>query len=230
MRIGRRHKTGVEVQGSRGSRIPGVLVAAIIVLAVMLGGKLGSDWQKSNAQKENHRREITSDILHQQIEQIGELATVDYYYTNMGKFEDVIQFFEHDIPFTTKSFILSYDGQMKAGIDLSMVEIRMEGQNIYVTLPEAKILSHEVDLDHFVIYDEKNSIFNGLDVEDVTGFLGQQKQVMEEKAIHNGLLEQGQKTAQQVLEKFLSNFLLSNETEYELFFCEPVNSSETQNE
>lgn len=54
---------------------------------------------------------MTSDLLSQQIQSISELATVEYNYTNMGKFENQATFYGWKVPFTTKSFIISYDGK-----------------------------------------------------------------------------------------------------------------------
>ena len=197
----------------KGSRMPLALVVAIIVVSIILGVKLGSDWQQTKANKENHRKAITSDALRQEIEQIGELASVNYYYTNMGKFEDAVQLLEHDIPFTTKSFILSYDGEIKAGIDLSQVTVEIVDTNINLTIPTATITSHEVDMDSVILYDEKNSIFNGLSAEDVTGFIGEQQKLMEEKAIKNGLIECAQSSATQMLTTLLEGFVDSYGTE-----------------
>lgn len=221
MRI-RRHKSSEGgMHYIKGAKVPGILIIAVIVLAVVLGVKIGSDWQQALTNKKNHKTEITSDTLHKEIEQIGELATVDYFYTNMGKFEDAVQFLDHNVPFTTKSFILSYDGQIKAGINLEEVQIHIADYAITVTIPQAKILSHDVDMDSVVLYDEKNSIFNGLSAEDVTVFIGKQQKTMEEKAIYNGLLERAQTTALQVLQNFLTKFVETNENgdkQYKLNF------------
>ena len=125
----------------------------------------------------------------------------------MGKFEDVVQWLDHDVPFTTKSFILSYDGAIKAGIHLDEVAIQVEGKKIQVILPEAKILSHDVDMDSVTLFDEKNSIFNGLSADDVTGFLCKQQDMMEEKAKQNGLLERACQTAEDTIRTYLTNYL-----------------------
>lgn len=217
----KKDRSGNEVHYVKGSRIPAILVIAVIILSVVIGLKVGSDWQQRKADQANHRTQITSDALHQEIEQIGVLSTVSYYYTNMGKFEDAVKLLEHDVPFTTKSFILSYDGEIKAGIDLSAVEVDITDSVITVTIPAAKIMSHDVDMDSVVLYDEKNSIFNGLSAEDVTGFIGEQKTMMEEKAMNNRLLERAQSSAEQVLKTLLKNFVDTNEdtkNPYELKF------------
>ena len=228
----KRNKEETIVHYSKSSKLPAILVIAIVVLSVILGIKVGSEWQQNKADKKNHNTQITSDALHQEIEQIGELATVSYYYTNMGKFEDAVKLLEHNVPFTTKSFILSYDGEIKAGIDLSAVEVEVTDGVITVTVPTASITSHEVDMDSVILYDEKNSVFNGLSAEDVTGFLGEQQKLMEEKAVNNGVLTRAQENAEKVLETLLTSFIEVNEDEenpYDLqFIIKEIETNQTE--
>lgn len=215
---------------TKGSKIPAILVVAIIVLSVIIGLKLGSDWQKAKGNKKNHITAITSDALHQEIEQIGELATVNYYYTNMGKFEDAVKLLDLKVPFTTKSFVLSYDGQIKAGVDLSKVKISVDRKIIQVTIPMAYITSHEVDMDSVTLFDEKNSVFNGLSAADVTEFVGGQKKIMEDKAVNNDLLVKAQENARELIKALLNNFVKTYDTEneYEMQFV--LEESESKDE
>ena len=54
-------------------------------------------------------------------------------------------------------------------------------------IPEAEILSHEIDEHSMEVFDEKTSIFNPFTVEDFTSFQSDQKAAMEEKALSRGL-------------------------------------------
>ena len=60
--------------------------------------------------------EITVDLITSEIRDIGELATIEYLYTDAGKFEDPKKLFNVNIPFTTKSFIAKWNGTIKAGV------------------------------------------------------------------------------------------------------------------
>ena len=108
------------------------------------------------------------------------------------------------LPFTTKSFIITYDGQIKAGVDLSKAQIDISGKTITVTLPDAQILSHEIDEDSIEVFDESTSIFNPLKVEDYTAFNKDQKSRMEKKAQEKGLLTEARKAAVKTVEKYLA--------------------------
>ena len=195
-----------------------LLLIIVIGMTTGIGVKVGMDWQENKINKNNHVQAITSDVLRQQMETIGELATVKYYYTNMGKYEDNLKVMEHDVPFTKKSFTISYDGVIKAGIELKEIQIQVEDSTIRVILPAPKILAHEVDMDSVTVYDEKSSIFNGLATEDVTGFLKDQNSLMEEKAKNSGIYQDASDNAASALTYLFQTFLNSNgqQNEYTL--------------
>lgn len=154
----------------------------------------------------NQTPEITSDLLTERLRSVQELVTVSYYYTNMGRFENQMDFYGWKVPFTTKSFIVSYDGAIKAGVDLSEVTVRIDEENraVTVTLPAGKILSHEIPEDSIQIFDESNNIFNSITIEDYTGFTAEQKSILEQRAIDNGLLAEAEEKARTTVQAFLS--------------------------
>ena len=131
---------------------------------------------------------ITADLLGQQLRDIQELSTLEYHYTNMRRYENQKDFYGWKVPFTTKSFIVAYDGVIKAGVDLSEMKIEVSGKTITVTMPEAKVLSHEMDEESLEVYDETHNIFNPIEIEDYTQFTADQKESIEARALDNGLL------------------------------------------
>lgn len=170
------------------------LVAMAVVIGVFFLG------QRSSAPV------ITTDILGEQLRQVQEMVSVEYHYTNMGKFEDQTNFYGWKVPFTTKSFIISYDGVIKAGIDMSQVKVQVNKatHTITITLPSSSIISHEMLEDSLQIFDEKNNLFNSLSIEDFTSFTRDQKKGMEQRAIENGLLESAQQRARETVQSFVS--------------------------
>ena len=122
----------------------------------------------------------------------------------MAQFESSNDFYGVKIPFTTKSFILTYDGTIKAGVDLSRATVDVEGSTVRITLPQAAILSHEIDEDSVEVFDEKTSIFNPFTVEDFSSFQADQKKSMEEKALGKGLLDEAQAKAEASVRQLLS--------------------------
>ena len=147
---------------------------------------------------------ITSDLLSQQIQSISELATVEYSYTNMGKFENQATFYGWKVPFTTKSFIVSYDGKIKAGIDMTQADIKVKNNTISIQLPKAKILSHEIDEKSIEVFDETKNIFNQISISDYNQFAIDQKEKMEDSVKEKGLLEEAQTKAESVIKTFIT--------------------------
>ena len=184
-----------------------MIVIIIIAVVFFFVGKIWPSGEEPAA--------ITSDLLSQQIQSISELASVEYNYTNMGKFENQATFYGWKVPFTTKSFILSYDGKIKAGIDMSLVEVHMSGKNINISIPETKILSHEIDEKSIEVFDETKNIFNQISITDYNQFAIDQKESMENKAKEKGLLEKAQNKAQETIKTFVES-MCSSDDEYKI--------------
>lgn len=132
---------------------------------------------------------ITGRVLEERLQAVQKLVSTEYYYTQMGSFEEQKDFYGWSIPFTTKRFIVSYNGVIKAGVDLSQVKVEVGEDRVTVTLPEAAVISHEIPEDSIKVLDESNNVLNPIRIEDYTDFTQTQKQEMEAQAIGNGLLE-----------------------------------------
>lgn len=179
--------------------VVGVVLCAAVGLAGFLGGRYAASHQEAP--------QLSAVVLEGRLAEISELASVTYTYTNMAQFENSDDFYGMKIPFTTKKFILSYDGTIKAGIDLGDVEIEVRDNDVTVTLPEAEVLSHEIDADSVEVFDEKTSIFNPFTIEDFTAFQAAQREVMEEKALQRGLLAQAREKAGNSVRLMLASVL-----------------------
>ena len=154
---------------------------------------------------EEASREIDINVVNVEIQEIGELATLEYLYTDAGKFEDPKQLFGKDVPFTTKSFIAKWDGIIKAGVDISQVtaEVDSNTKEVVVHIPKAEILSHEIDSESVETLDQKNGLFNPVSVEDVREFDAKSKEKMENRAIENGILDKAFENAESIIEKLI---------------------------
>ena len=151
--------------------------------------------------------EITIDFIKGEIKDIGELATIEYLYTDAGKFEDPKKVFGMNIPFTTKTFIAKWDGVIKAGvkIDEIIVEINDANKEIIVHMPNAEILSHEIDSNSIETLDEKDGLFNPVKVEDVRLFDAVSKEAMELRVVENGILDKAFDNAKEIIQKLVNN-------------------------
>lgn len=179
---------------------------------------------------ETASKEVNISLINSNIQAIGELATIEYMYTDAGKFEDPAELFGKDIPFsfTTKSFIAKWDGTIKAGIDINQVkaEENKSTKEIIVHIPKAKILSHEIDEDSIETLDQNDGLFNPVKVEDVREFDAVSKENMEKKAIENGILDKAFDNAKEIIYKLIYTETLE-EQDYTINF-QTIEATDTE--
>ena len=135
-------------------------------------------------------------------EDIGELATQSAHCTEVNVTEAARELFGLEIPFTESKYIYSYDIVIKAGFNFEEIEWEENGNTIEVSLPEAEILSSEIELDSFKIYHEDESIFREITMTENNEALSSMKQRAEEDAVNNGLLENASSNAKTILTGF----------------------------
>ena len=150
---------------------------------------------------------ITSAQLEEQLSAISELVTQKYMYTNADNATQANTWiFGWDMPFSEKSFIVKYDGIIKAGIDLKEVQIDVDEENHKVTviLPASRITDNNVPQETVETFNVRNGLFNEVTPDDSNGLIVEGKKTMEEKAIERGLLTEADKEAEATIRAFLS--------------------------
>ena len=158
-------------------------------------------------------KEVSIDLIESQIINVAELATIEYLYTDAGKFESPKQLFGQDIPFTTKSFIAKWDGSIKAGIKADKIQVKLnkKTKEIIISMPKAEILSHEIDKNGIETLDEQDGLFNPVRVDDVRNFDAESQEEMEKRAIENGILDKAFENAKVIIEKLINNEILKEQ-------------------
>ena len=172
-----------------------VLLALVLIMGAFIGGTYF-------AEKKNEYT-LDSATIEASMSDIQELATIEYAYTNMGKFESTKEWQGIKIPFTTSKYIITYDGVIKAGYDLSNATVEVNGNVVTVKLPEVEILSHTIDYDSLQVMDEQYSIFNQVEITDYNSFYAEQSALMEQKAIDKGLYEKAAESGKAMIESLI---------------------------
>ncbi|WP_062551654.1 DUF4230 domain-containing protein [Peptoniphilus phoceensis] len=175
----------------------------IILLLLVVIGLFSTFFAGKKSMKNEMEPEITSTLIFNKLINVRELTSLKYYYTNMGQFENQNTFYGYKVPFTSKKFIVSYDGVIHAGVDLEKMDVKLKGKSIEIKIPAAKILSHEIYEDSLKVFDERESIFNRIDIEDYNNFSKDQKKEVEDKAIKRGLLKEADQEAKKAIEETL---------------------------
>ena len=179
-------------------------IKKIIIIILLIGLALFAAFFYGKKQMRSEMEpEITSSLIYNKLVSAKELTTLKYHYTNMGHFENQNTFYGYKVPFTSKEFIASYEGLINAGIDLNKMKVNVGDKSIEVRIPAAEILSHEIYEDSLKVYDERESIFNRIDIEDYNDFSKDQKSEIEKKAIKKGLLKEADEESKRAIEEIL---------------------------
>ena len=153
--------------------------------------------------------EISGETIRSGMTDIGELATEEYWFTQVQTYDSSksAQIFDlsFDLPLTRNKFVYSYDGVIKAGVDFAAASVEVDNalRRVTVTLPKAHILSSEIDYDSFELYDEQKSIFNPLSVRDVNKSDSELLRSAEKDAIAKGVLTRADENAETLVVNFL---------------------------
>ena len=143
----------------------------------------------------------------EEVRNISELATVEYRYTNVVTLDSskTFSFIDWKVPFSDKVAIVTMDGVIKAGTDLSQVKINCNENKklITVSLPKSKILSNELFEQSFKVYEEKDSVWNPITLDESNELRVQIKDKARLNAIANNVLNEATDRAKQLIQKLI---------------------------
>lgn len=141
-----------------------------------------------------------------QMKYICELSVMDCYYHNVAKYneEDAagMLWWKKD-----KKFWIEYSGVVKLGIDASLVNMEVNGTQVTITLPKAKVLGCKVDSASLTkasyIVDKNSADISAED--EIAAFNDAQNQLEENASNNQALLAEAQQRAEALLEDYVTN-------------------------
>ena len=145
------------------------------------------------------------------INQVLDINTVKYNYSNVITVKKDKSINEIKIPFTEKSFVVKYDGIINAGVRPENIKVlKNDGKDISIEVKKCEILDHYIDDENFYIYDIKNSIFNKLNVQEVIDDVNKYKKDYEKKLIQEGFMDEVKSNTKSSIENILKNIGYKN--------------------
>ena len=150
-------------------------------------------------------KEISSEILRDGVREVGVLETEEYYFTEVVSYSSVKKLWNFELGITESSYLVSYDGVVRAGVDLSGAEVVKDDEKgrITVTLPAAEIQGVDIDPESFQLYSEKAGLGNHISAEDFNNSLIELENTAREKAIARGLLERADGNARVLIRNLI---------------------------
>ena len=163
-------------------------------------------------------KEISAATLTDGVRELGLLVTDEYYFTEVVSYSSVKKLWKIELPLTESSYLVSYDGVVRAGVDLAAasVEKNDEQKLIRVTLPEAAITDVDIDPESFKLYSEKTGLGNPISAEDFNNSLIELETTAREKALERGVLARADENAHALARNVIG--ALCDLSEYTLVF------------
>jgi len=188
------------------------IAAVIAVIAIVFTSHAIRSWF-SNVSMRADTHVITSDsaLLEESVRRVAQLATLSLRYTEAGVEEDqrTIELFGQvtAIPGTMRRMIVRWQGDILFGINAEEISINIVQQvstrEVQVTLPEAIILSHAIDLSSVQVLDETTGIFARHGLGDLSSFLDARHQYINTRAETVAMLQTAQANARDSIYHFL---------------------------
>ncbi len=157
-----------------------------------------------------------------QIRSICNLATLECYYHNVAKSVKKAESGFTHIGEVDRKFWIEYTGIAKIGIDMSKVNMKIEGEKVTVYMPSAKLLSIDIserDLNEDSYIASGDSWFNKnkITAEDQTNAINNAQANMAESVKNNStLLLNAQTRAQDLIENYIVQLGEMSEIQYQI--------------
>lgn len=156
-----------------------------------------------------------------QIRSICDLATLDCYYHNVAKSEkDPGDGISH-IGEKQRKFWIEYTGVMRLGIDMSKVNMTVNGENIKISIPEAEVLGERIDQttlneDSYIASDDGFNK-NKISAKNQTDAINEAQDEMEKTVKDNSaLLLSAQNRAQMLIENYINQLGKASGIDYNI--------------
>lgn len=187
----------------RGSRTVPLLASLSVILAAvcaLLGAKVAESSRKPS---------IDETTVTTQLRSCSDLATSKMMYRGLLTYTSGnIELWDK------KSFNMIYDAEIKAGVDMSKADVKMDGKRISIELPAAAIQDVSVDPDSVKIYDQKYSLLNWTDRSDTSSAMSQAKQDARKAAEDSNMTEQADEQARNIVKQMFA--VIDGEDGYEV--------------
>lgn len=187
-------------------KIKRTLIFLLVVVITLAGVYIVN---KGGLFKLTTEKSSVASLLQDRLVELSDLTTLKYEYKNViiSKTERNLSLGGlTDISFAEAIRLISYTGYIKAGIDLSKVEVSPEDGQLLIKIPRSEILDNVAETEGATVEDVKGNIFSNYPSQTIIDEINAAKEKLLAEKIDQGFLDQ----ADQAAVKFLSSFLKSH--------------------
>ncbi len=152
---------------------------------------------------------VRAEMVAEGLRDVGKLITEEYYFTQVISRSSVKKLWNFSVPFSKSDFLISYDGVVSAGIDLSAASVEMDRaeRKVIIRIPGAKIMTVDIDENSFVKYSENEGLGNPITMDNYNDALKEIEENASEKAREKGILDKAQENAERMIREIADGLL-----------------------
>lgn len=154
---------------------------------------------------------VTSEtsLIQAKLVEMSEWTTLKYEYSNVivSRTEKSLSLLGvTDINYAEAIKLIEYSGYLKAGTDLSKIQMTYDEstKKMVVRVPKSKILDNVVETDTTKVEDIKGNIFSDYPTQIIFDEINAEKKRLEDEKVSQGFLEEADNRVHQFLTSFLS--------------------------
>jgi hypothetical protein len=182
------------------------MIIVVLILALVFVGAL----LMSNDTLFQTKTNITSEaaLIQDRLVELSEWTTLRYDYSNViiSRTERTLSLGVTDINYGEAIRLIEYSGYLKAGTDLSKLQISYneETEKMFIRVPKSKILDNVVDTDSAIVEDVKGNIFSDYPTQIIFDEINAEKKLLEEEKVRQGFLDEADIRILSLLTSFLA--------------------------
>ena len=187
-------------------------LAVIVILAVGLlllaQSRLDElELKLGAALQELEHVEISTVQIEEKLSLISELATSSFEYTNQKTISNTRQILGIDIPGTTNTVSITYEGIIKIGYDISQLRYSVDETSLQICfeLPEAQVLDNYIILDTLQC-DDKNNIFNPIGSDTIALYFSDIQEEELARATEQGIFTEAENQLKSIITNYFAAF------------------------
>ncbi len=151
--------------------------------------------------------EVTAEIVKAKLSERAELTTYSAEYTvTLGKNETKSIFKDVELGITRNSILITAGGIVKVGYDIADINVEVDGNKIYVNLPDQAKLNDNYVIWDTVECDEHNNIFNMIEFEQYYDMIDEIESMGLKKAEAAGIYNAAEEHMKSIVELILAEF------------------------
>lgn len=181
---------------------------SIVLLTLILIGVIAIVVIKPSVFSTNQQADVS--LVKDRLVELTELTTLKYEYSNVivsRNTTSVSLIGLKDVKLAEAIKLIEYSGYLKAGTDLSNMEVSYNDttEQLTVTVPHSTILDNVANTDDAVVTDVKGTLFSDYPSQLIFDEINKEKAKMEKTKIEQGLLTEADERIEAFLTEFLKN-------------------------